>query len=175
MSKSSHQKRSTKKGVLKNIAKFTGKQLCQSLFFNKVAGLRPATLLKKRLWHRRFPTNFAIFLRTLSWQNTSGRLRLVMSYYHWRINWTQNFRKQCLQLFYLEAIYHLYRKLRSNLLKKTKKNYTLKNFKNILRNICTSACQILVSLKQINVNVFLEFSNLSEIALLWKTCQQLYL
>ena len=26
-------------GVLKNFAKFTGKQLCQSLFFNKVAGL----------------------------------------------------------------------------------------------------------------------------------------
>ena len=30
-----------RKGVLKH--------LCQSLFFNKVAGLRPATLLKKRL------------------------------------------------------------------------------------------------------------------------------
>ena len=29
-----------KKGVLKSFAKFTGKQLCQSLFFNKVAGLR---------------------------------------------------------------------------------------------------------------------------------------
>ena len=28
-----------KKGVLKNFAKFTGKHLCQSLFFNKVAGL----------------------------------------------------------------------------------------------------------------------------------------
>ena len=28
-----------KKGVLRNFAKFTGKQLCQSLFFNKVAGL----------------------------------------------------------------------------------------------------------------------------------------
>ena len=27
-----------KKGVLKNFAKFTGKHLCQSLFFNKVAG-----------------------------------------------------------------------------------------------------------------------------------------
>ena len=53
-----------KKGVLRNIAKFTGKHLCQSLFFNKVAGLRPATLLKKRLWHRCFPVNFAIFLRT---------------------------------------------------------------------------------------------------------------
>ena len=28
-----------KKGALKNFAKFTGKHLCQSLFFNKVAGL----------------------------------------------------------------------------------------------------------------------------------------
>ena len=53
-----------KKGVLRNFAKFTGKHLCQSLFFNKVAGLRPATLLKKRLWHRCFPINFAKFLRT---------------------------------------------------------------------------------------------------------------
>ena len=53
-----------KKGVLRNFAKFTGKHLCQSLFFNKVAGLRPATLLKKRLWHRCFPVNFAKFLRT---------------------------------------------------------------------------------------------------------------
>ena len=30
-----------------NFAKFTGKQLCQSLFFNKVAGSGPATLLKR--------------------------------------------------------------------------------------------------------------------------------
>ena len=37
------------KGVLRNFTKFTGKQLCQSLFFNKVAGLSTATLLKKRL------------------------------------------------------------------------------------------------------------------------------
>ena len=36
-----------KKGVLRNFAKFKGKHLCQSLFFNKVAGLRPATLFKK--------------------------------------------------------------------------------------------------------------------------------
>ena len=35
-----------------------------SLFFNKVAGLRPAILLKRRLWHRCFPMNFAKFLRT---------------------------------------------------------------------------------------------------------------
>ena len=43
-----------KKGVLRNFAKFTGKHLCQSLFFNKVEDLRPATLLKKRLLHRFF-------------------------------------------------------------------------------------------------------------------------
>ena len=53
-----------KKGILRNFAKFTGKHLCQSLFLNKVAGLRLATLFKKRLWHRCFPVNFAKFLRT---------------------------------------------------------------------------------------------------------------
>ena len=31
------------KGVLRNFARFTGNHLCQSLFFNKVAGLRPTT------------------------------------------------------------------------------------------------------------------------------------
>ena len=38
-----------KKSVLENSAKFTGKHLCQSLLFNKAAGLGPATVLKKRL------------------------------------------------------------------------------------------------------------------------------
>ena len=43
----------------------TPKHLCQSLFFNKVAGLCPAaTLLKKRLWQKCFPVNFSKFLRT---------------------------------------------------------------------------------------------------------------
>ena len=31
--------------VLRNLVQFTGKHLCQSLFLNKVSGLRPATLL----------------------------------------------------------------------------------------------------------------------------------
>ena len=61
-----------KKGVLKNFAKFTRKQLCQRLLFNKVAGPRPATLLKRKLWYRCLPVNFAIFLRTPVLQNTSG-------------------------------------------------------------------------------------------------------
>ena len=53
-----------------NFAKFTGKNLCQSLFFNKV---------KKRLAHRRFPVNFVKFLRTpfftehLWWLLLAGR------------------------------------------------------------------------------------------------------
>ena len=38
-----------KKGVLKNLAKLTREHLCQSLFFNKVADLRTAALLKKTL------------------------------------------------------------------------------------------------------------------------------
>ena len=37
----------------------------RSLLFNNVAGLRPATLLKKRLWQRCFPVNFPKFLRML--------------------------------------------------------------------------------------------------------------
>ena len=39
MYRSSHQRCSMKKGVLRDFTKFTGKDLCQSLFFNKVAGL----------------------------------------------------------------------------------------------------------------------------------------
>ena len=52
------------KVVLRNLAKFTGKHMCQGLFFGKVTGLWPATLLKKRLWHRCFPVNFVKFLQT---------------------------------------------------------------------------------------------------------------
>ena len=46
-----------KKGVLGNFTKFTGKHLCQSLFFKK------ETLSKERLWHRYFHVNFAKFVR----------------------------------------------------------------------------------------------------------------
>ena len=55
---------SYEKGVLKNFVKFTGKHLCESLFFDKVTGLRFATLLKTRLCLRRSTVNFAISLRT---------------------------------------------------------------------------------------------------------------
>ena len=75
--RSSHRRYSVKKGVLRNFAKFIGKHLCKSLFFNKVASLRPATSLKKRLWKRCFPVNFAKFLRTPFLQYASRRLLLT--------------------------------------------------------------------------------------------------
>ena len=61
--KSSCPELTCKKDAPENSTKYTGKHFCQSLFFNKVAGLKPATLLKERLWHRRFPVNFGKFVR----------------------------------------------------------------------------------------------------------------
>ena len=77
--RSTHRRCSVKKDCLRNFAKLTGKRLCQSLFFNKVAGLRPSTLLEKRLWHKCFSVNFANFLRTPFLQNTSGRILMKNS------------------------------------------------------------------------------------------------
>ena len=76
-----HQKQppdlSYKNGGLKNFAKFIGKHLCQSLFLNKIAVLRSAALLKKRLWHRCFLGNFVKFLKTPFLQNNSGQQLLI--------------------------------------------------------------------------------------------------
>ena len=44
-------------------------------------GARPATLLKKRLWHSCFPANFVKFSRTPFSQSTSGRLLLWLIKY----------------------------------------------------------------------------------------------
>ena len=70
LNRSSHQRCSIKKAVLRNFAKLTWKYLCQSLSFFP-------TLLKKRLWLKCFPVNFAKFLRTPLLQNTSGWLLLT--------------------------------------------------------------------------------------------------
>ena len=73
-SRSSCGRCSIRKGVLENFAKFTGKHLCQGLFFNKVAARHLQLYLKKRLCHGSFPLNFAKFPRTIFLQNTCGRL-----------------------------------------------------------------------------------------------------
>ena len=77
--RSSHRRCSIEKSVLKNFAKITGKQLCQSLFFNKVTGLRTAILFKKRLWKRYFPVHFSKFSKTPFLQNTSWQLLLWLN------------------------------------------------------------------------------------------------
>ena len=56
--RSSHRRCSVKKGALRNFAKLTGKDLWQSLFFNKVAGPWPVTLLKKETLAQAFLCEF---------------------------------------------------------------------------------------------------------------------
>ena len=61
--RSSHRSCSVEKEfleILQNPQKIT----CGRVSFNKVANLKPATLLQKRLWHRPFPVNFVKYLRT---------------------------------------------------------------------------------------------------------------
>ena len=61
-----------KKGVLKNFANFTGKQLCWSLFLEPQA----SNFIKKRLQHSCFPTKFPKFLRSPILKNIRERLPL---------------------------------------------------------------------------------------------------
>ena len=76
-----------KKCVLRNFAKFIGKHLCQGLFFNKVAGLRATTLLRKSLWHREcFPVNFVKFLRTPFFIEQLWWLLLYLRLYDWDLS-----------------------------------------------------------------------------------------
>ena len=65
--RSSHQRCSIRKNVLRNFTKFTGKHLRQSL------------------WHMCFPVNFMKFLKTSFLQNICGRLLLMINLwkYHW--------------------------------------------------------------------------------------------
>ena len=78
-----------KKAVFKNFAKFSGKHLCESLFFNKVAGPRSATLLKKRLWYRCFPGVFpSLYIEYLRW------LKIIILYYKSRSSHAEVFCKK---------------------------------------------------------------------------------
>ena len=75
-----HRRCSVKKVVLRNFAKFTGKHLCQSLFFKKVAGLRPATLLKKRLSQVFSCEFFEITKNTFSTEHFRATASVDLSY-----------------------------------------------------------------------------------------------
>ena len=58
-----------KKGALKFFCKIHKKTRVPESF---LINMRPATLLKKRLWHICFPVNFAKFLRTPFLERTSS-------------------------------------------------------------------------------------------------------
>ena len=62
-SRSSHWRCSIKRSVLKNLEN-SQENTCARAAFSIVAGLRPADLLKNRLWQRCFSVNFAKFLKT---------------------------------------------------------------------------------------------------------------
>ena len=60
----SYQRCSIKKGILKNFAKFTGKHLCQSLFFNKVVE-QNFNLFKKETLAQVFSCEFCKFFKSI--------------------------------------------------------------------------------------------------------------
>ena len=63
------------------LEKFTGKYLYQSFFFNKVAGLRPAILFKKRLRHSYFPVHFAVSKNISNYYRTHLLATSVKAFY----------------------------------------------------------------------------------------------
>ena len=65
-----------KKAILKKFAIWKGKHLCRGLFFIKVAGLRPLTVLKKGLQHRYFLVNVRKFIKIPILKNICERLLL---------------------------------------------------------------------------------------------------
>ena len=83
----------SKRSALKSFAKFTGKWLFQSLFFNNVAGRRPATLLKKESQAQLFSCEFCgIFKNTFFYRMPLVAASVYTSFinlpYFWQVrNW----------------------------------------------------------------------------------------
>ena len=67
-----------RRGFLKKTLVRTAEHFSSGCFCLWISEAAPATLLKKRLWHRCFPVNFAKFRRTSFSQNTSGWLVLAI-------------------------------------------------------------------------------------------------
>ena len=94
--RSNHQKCSVKKGVLRNFAKFTGKHLYQSLFFNKVSG-GACNFLKKETLTQVFSCEFCeismnIFLTEHLWATASEAF--------WKSNiWDKVFKSELSKFF----------------------------------------------------------------------------
>ena len=77
-SRSSRQEVFCKKGALRNSAEFTGKHLCQGLFFNKVAGLR-TPFYTEHLWWLLLDIHYGINTYYIAFNIFSCRI-LIISY-----------------------------------------------------------------------------------------------
>ena len=80
LSRSSHRRCSVGKEVFLKISQISQENTCSRVSFLIELQAETCSFLKKILWHRCFPLNFAKFLRTPFLQNTSGRLLLCMVY-----------------------------------------------------------------------------------------------
>ena len=65
-----------KKGVLRNFAKFTGKHLCQSLFYIKLQA-EACNFTEKKTLAQVFSCEFSEISENTFFQNTSERLLLL--------------------------------------------------------------------------------------------------
>ena len=77
--RSSHHKCSVRKGVLSNVAKSTGKHLCQSLFFNKKLWRQACNFIKKETGTGVFPWILRNFRENIFH-------RIPMDDWFWRLN-----------------------------------------------------------------------------------------
>ena len=68
-----------KKAVLKNFAKFTAKHLYRTLFFNKIAGSKPSTLLQKKSLAHMFSYEFCKSFKSTFFHRTSPLASSVYS------------------------------------------------------------------------------------------------
>ena len=97
---------------------------------------RPTTLLKNRLWHRCFPVNFAKFLRTPFWQNTSERLLRLQQSWRPTTLFNRDF-NTCIFLWIFQNFLNsfFYRKLRWLLLNYVIVSERMFNKKNLRRDL----------------------------------------
>ena len=104
-------------GILRHFAKFTRKHQCWSLLFNKLTGLHPAILSKRRLQHRCFPLILAnlttvaeqlffltliyVFIKALLvlnvWEYMHKRTSCFIALFEWFFYIINTFKKELLE------------------------------------------------------------------------------
>ena len=107
-----------KKGVLKNLAKFTGKRLCQSLFFNKGKTLkRKNNFIKKETLAQLFSFEFSeifknsFFYRTHPVAASGMRFLLLIWLFRWEVEGVHAEPSQASKMGLFEKIFNRFQPL----------------------------------------------------------------